>query len=76
MADDVVACTTGCNATVNTPSYIPISYDFIWMFVMMDSLANQAYDTLVLFPSTTGEISVITVFTSEEVRLGFVFVQI
>ena len=66
MADDVVACTTGCNATVNTPSYIPISYDFIWMFVIMDSLANQAYDTLVLFPSTTGEISVITVFTSEE----------
>ncbi|KAL5487419.1 hypothetical protein EMCRGX_G020014 [Ephydatia muelleri] len=63
MTGDVGACATGCSATVNSPSYIPVSFDFIWMLVMMDSLANQAYD---LFPSTTGDISVITVFTSEE----------
>lgn len=72
MTGDVGACATGCSATVNSPSYIPVSFDFIWMLVMMDSLANQAYD---LFPSTTGDISVITVFTSEEVQQDFVFVR-
>lgn len=66
VSDDLDACTKGCNATANSPLYTPISVDFISVLVMMDSLANQAYDIFLLLPSTTSEIDAIAVFTSEE----------
>ena len=72
-AGDVDACANGCNTTLGSqlPSYITISLDLVSVLSMMDSVANQAYNMAF---STTSEISVITVFTSEEVPHVSVFI--
>ena len=75
-ASDVDACTSGCNATLS--SDLSISLELVSILTLMDTLANQAYHILLPLSFTNSEITVITVFTSEQVRVmyGFAFVYV